>query len=86
MRHVPRRTVDSAAVEKIADGFMLHQPERDRVLYLNHTAVIVLELCDGQLDEAEIARALAELFDLSAPPREEVAECLAALQKQGLVA
>jgi hypothetical protein len=82
----PRRVGGGEKIEKIADGYMLHQPEKSRVHYLNHTAVMVLELCDGRLSPGEIAGALRELYDLPEAPLAEVGECLALLRKQGLVA
>ena len=81
----PQRT-GAGELERIADGYMLHQPERDRVHYLNHTAVMVLELCDGTLSPEEIAAALEQLFELPEPPLAEVGECLAALRKEELIA
>ena len=42
-------------IQEVDDGFMIHQPERDRVHYLNHTAVLVLELCNGENSPARIS-------------------------------
>ncbi|HEX4397763.1 MAG TPA: PqqD family protein [Trebonia sp.] len=62
----------------------LYQPERDRVHYLNPTANLILELCDGTLTAAQIAGLIAQTFDLAAPPDEEVNGTLAQLAAEGL--
>jgi hypothetical protein len=80
----PQR-VNGVKPEEVADGFMVHQPEKEKVHYLNHTATIILELCDGTSDLPQIAAALQELYDLSEPPLKEVGECVAMLRKEGLV-
>jgi len=79
------QSTSAAQIEKIADGFMLHQPEKSRVHYLNHTAVIILELCNGRLSPEEIAVALQHFYELRDPPLAEVCECLALLRKQELI-
>ena len=71
-------------VDEVEDGFVIFQPERDRVHYLNPTASLILELCDGTLTAAQIAELVAETFDLAAPPDEEVNEALATLEAEGL--
>jgi hypothetical protein len=82
--HAPRQ-VDGIEVNPVADGYIVYQPDRDRVHYLNHTAVLVLELCDGQLPAGDIPRLLRDAYDLSAPPTDQVAECLTKLLDEGLV-
>ena len=52
--------------------------------YLNPTANLILELCDGTLTAAQIAELIAQTFDLAAPPDEEVNEALAQLAAEGL--
>jgi hypothetical protein len=84
MREHPRRQ-DGVQLEEVADGFLIHQPEKKRVHYLNRTAALVLEMCDGETGKTEMAAALKELFDLTDPPLSEVEECLDSLRKQGLV-
>ncbi len=80
----PRR-VEGIELEQIAEGFMVHQPERERVHYLNHTAAIVLELCDGERDEDAIAHELQDLYELTEAPHAEVAACLASLREEQLI-
>jgi Coenzyme PQQ synthesis protein D (PqqD) len=84
MNECPRR-LNGVKLEPVADGFIVHLPEKEQVHYLNNTAAIILELCDGQLSAGQIAAALQELYDLPEPPVAEVGECLETLRKQVLV-
>ena len=72
-------------INAVADGYIVYQPDRDRVHYLNQTAALVLELCNGRNAEADLPELLRLAWDLPAPPVEEVAECLEALRKEGLI-
>ena len=80
----PRR-IDGLEVNPVEDGFMIYQSDKDRVHYLNHTAVLVLELCDGQRSAAEIAELVKKAYGLPKLPRKEVDETLAKMTSEGLV-
>ena len=80
------KLVGEVEINKVADGYIVYQPSRDRVHYLNHTATIVLELCNGQNSAGEIAALLQDAYDLPAPPAAEVNACLEQLRGEGLVA
>jgi hypothetical protein len=80
------KVVAGLEINKVADGYIVYQPERDRVHYLNHTATIVLELCDGRNSVAEIAGLLRSAYGLSDTPDAEVSACLQQLTSEGLVA
>ena len=71
-------------VDEVEDGFVVHQPDRERVHYLNHTAALVLELCTGRLTPAQIAAAVQQAFDLPEPPLGEVEETLAKFRTEAL--
>ena len=83
MHDRPKKS-DGLEVDEVEDGFVIYQPERDRVHYLNPTANLILELCDGTLTAAQIAELIAQTFDLAAPPDGEVNEALAQLEAEGL--
>jgi hypothetical protein len=72
-------------VNEVEDGYVVHQPDRDRIHYLNATAAIVLELCNGQNDEAALAGLLQCAFDLPDAPADDVAACLVSLRSEGLI-
>jgi len=80
----PRR-VDGLEVTPVEDGFMIYQPDQDRVHYLNHTAVLVLELSNGRRSSAEIAALLQQAYKLPKLPLKEVDETLARMTAEGLV-
>ncbi len=83
MERHPRRVSDYD-LDEIEDGFVIYQPDRDRVHYLNHTAALVLELCTGRLTHAEIAAAVQQTFDLPEPPLSQVEDTLAKLKAEAL--
>jgi hypothetical protein len=85
MSELPK-LVSGVEINKVADGYIIYQPSRDRVHYLNHTATIVLELCNGKNSPAEIAGLLQSAYELPEPPEAEVAACLQQLTSEGLVA
>ncbi len=83
MQHRPKKS-DGLETDQVEDGFVIYQPDRARVHYLNPTANLILELCDGELTAAQIAGLLAQAFDLAEPPMQEVEEALATLEAEGL--
>jgi hypothetical protein len=84
MEQCPRRT-SGLEINAVDDGFMIYQPERDRVHYLNHTAILILELCDGENSPAQLADLVRAAFGLGAPPEQEVREVLAKLKDEALI-
>jgi Coenzyme PQQ synthesis protein D (PqqD) len=83
MHDRPKKS-DGLEIDEVEDGFVIYQPDRDRVHYLNPTANLILELCDGSLTATQIAELIAQTFDLAAPPSQEVEEALAKLEAEGL--
>lgn len=81
---VPRKLCN-LDIREFEDAFMIHQPERDRVHYLNHTAVLVLELCTGENTPARIAAVLKATYGLDAPPENEVNQIIRSMVDEGLV-
>ena len=41
-------------VHEVPDGYIVYQQERDRVHYLNKTAAIIFEFCDGKHESDDI--------------------------------
>ena len=80
----PRRAA-GVELSEVTDGFLVYQPERDRVHYLNPTAALLLEICDGSLAAGDLPPLIAAAFSLKVPPREEVAACLSKLLGEGLL-
>ncbi len=80
-----RRQPEGLELTPVDDGAIIYDRERDRVHYLNPTAVLVLELCDGANDAVEIARLLQGHFSLVEPPQAEVEAVIAQFLDEGLV-
>ena len=77
--------VSGLDINFVGDGYIVSRPDRDQKHSLNHTAAVVLELCTGQNDAAEIAHLLQEAYDLPSPPDMETRQCLATLWREGLI-
>lgn len=56
-----------------------------RLHYLNPTAALILELCDGNRSTEELARLVQEAYGLEQAPVDEVVQGLTALRKSGIV-
>ena len=63
MTEYPRHA-EGVEINQVADGYVVYHPARDRVHYLNQTATIVLELCNGKNDAAKIASLLQTAYEL----------------------
>jgi hypothetical protein len=72
-------------IREAPDGMVVYDPARDRLHYLNPTAALLLENCDGTLPAAELPALLAAAFELAVPPTAEVETCLTTLFDQGLL-
>ena len=76
---------DDLEVNEVPDGYIVYQTARDRVHYLNKTAAIIFEFCDGKRDATDIVARVAAAFDLAEDGRGEVVACLKSLIDEGLV-
>ncbi len=72
-------------VHEVPDGYIVYQKERDRVHYLNKTAAIIFEFCDGAHDPDDIVARVAKAFELGPSAYNEIRAGLDSLVKEGLV-
>lgn len=79
------RRAPELEINEVTDGFLVYQRDRDRLHFLNGTAALVLESCDGTLVAHELPRLVAAAFELDSPPVDDVAACLTALLAEGLL-
>ncbi len=75
----------SLELVEAGDGYVLYDEARDRVHFLNSTAAIIYELCEGGRGLLDIARELSDGFALDAPPVDEVERCLEGLAAENLI-
>ena len=64
---------------------MIYRADVDRVHYLNHTAVLILELSNGRNTPARIATLLQHAYSLTKAPQGEVDETLVKMTEEGLI-
>ena len=67
------------------DGCVIYDAARERVHYLNPTAGVVYELCDGAKSLRSISAFLAQAYGLDQDPVEATRDCLKTLIREGLV-
>ena len=67
------------------DGYIVYQPEMDRVHFLNHSATLILELCTGENSPEAIAGMLAEAYGLAQAPIQMVRETIGKLREEKLL-
>ncbi len=72
-------------INRLEDGCVIYQPEQDRVHFLNQTAAIVLELCDGHHDGLAIAAQVAEHLGPHATARKVSCDILQRFLAEGLI-
>lgn len=79
------RQAPGLEISEAVDGVLAYQRDRDRVHFLNPTAALVLESCDGALPVGELPALIAAAFDLATPPVEDIEACVASLLQEGLL-
>ena len=72
-------------VHEVPDGYIVYQRERDRVHYLNQTAAVIFEFCDGRRGPDEIVARVATAFELGPAAHDEIRAGLDSLVKEGLI-
>ena len=72
-------------INRVMDGYIVFQADRARLHYLNHTAALILEACDGRITAAEMPGLIAALCHLPEPPIQDVEHCLDKLLTEGLL-
>ena len=78
--------VDGLDLTPVDDGFIIYEKEGDRVHYLNHTAALVLLLCNGKTSVEEMIGMVQRQFELDEAPDHEVRDILVQFKDEGLIA
>lgn len=77
--------VSGLEIHEVPDGYVVYQAEQDRVHYLNETAVVIFELCNGKLDADGIVTRIEDAYGLDASSRNDIRAGIESLTKEGLV-
>ena len=77
--------VEGLEVHEVPDGYIVYLGNRDNVCYLNNTAAVVFEFCDGKRDAEDIVSRVAKIYDLGSSADQEIRDCVDMLVKQGLI-
>ena len=67
-------------VDEVSDGYVIYQTGSDRVHYLNKTAAIVFELCDGARGTDDIVSRVSSMFELGGAADGEIEACIHSAQ------
>src|SRR6202161_1691637 len=76
---------DKIEINPVDDGYVVYDPGRDRVHYLNHTAAVVLELCTGSNSRADIAAVVRAAYGPADSLETQVSECIDKLRAESIV-
>lgn len=67
------------------DGYVIHRPDQERITFLNSTAAVILELCNGENSPEEIADLVKQAYGLPTAPVEDVRDALKQLRAEDLL-
>ena len=67
------------------DGCVVYQPGREQVHFLNKTAALILDLCDGRNDAQDIEALVAEAYGIVEPKQSLTGEILERFTQEGIV-
>jgi len=79
------RQVEGLEINQVEDGFIIYDPNRDSVHFLNHTAVFMLELCNGKHEADEMIRIIREAYGVENISRDDMVGILDRFMEEGLV-
>jgi hypothetical protein len=77
--------VGGVEITDVPDGRVVYQASRDKVHYLNPTAIIVLELCGSGQSAGAIADFLRDAYGLAELPMDSVTSCIRSLLDEDLL-
>ena len=78
------KPLEGYRVEEMDGELLLYHPQSTATIYMNQTAALVWQLCDGEREVAEIIAILAESFPDAEPSvNSDVMTTLKMFQQQG---
>lgn len=72
-------------VNEVVDGFVCYDPSNESVHFLNHTAMIIWELCTGETSSSDIINIMRELYKPDMPLEDIVRGALMDMVAKGLI-
>ena len=73
-------------LEKMDNELLLFNPKTTNILYLNETASLIWQLCDGQRNVNEMISLLVDTFPEAGPSiKQDVEETIALFKKHGAI-
>lgn len=76
--------VEGYRVEEMDGELLLYHPQSTATVYMNNTAALVWQLCDGSREVAEIVEILGESFPESGTAlRKDIIQALDSFRSQG---
>jgi len=73
-------------LEKMDNELLLFNPKTTKVVYLNETASLIWQLCDGQRSVVELISLLADSFPEAEPSiRNDVEETINQFMSEGVI-
>ncbi len=73
------------SLEEMDGEILLYSPTNTRTIYLNQSASMIWQLCDGKRSFNEIVDILSEAFPDSENMHQDVASCLDKLSSDGAI-
>lgn len=67
------------------DGYVIYGEDGEYIHFLNISAAIVFELCDGNHSDDDIVEYFQKSFGLKTKPSADIEACLVSLAREGLI-
>ena len=77
--------IEGLDIEQTEDGYVIYEPDKDRVHYLNPTAALILELCNGTNSTSAITELVQEAYSLPEAPTQAVEDAITQMKDEGLL-
>jgi len=84
MSKMPQK-INELEINESADGYVIYDPNNNKVHFLNHTAVVILELCNGRNSEEKIVQLIGKAYQLKEIPEKEILSIMKKLNEEGLI-
>jgi hypothetical protein len=84
-RFMRMRQSTDLEVHEVPDGYIVYQKQQDRVHYLNTTAAVIFEFCDGKHHREDVVKLVARLYGLDPSGYDDIRATLDSLIQECLI-